>query len=228
MEDINSLSELISSTNPLPALIIPAKTNPLTISYNQFYAHVSGFQRRLAKAGVNAHDAVTLVLPNSYEFAVAFLAISWQRAIAAPLNPAYKEGEFKFYIEDIRSVLVIVPKGYFTQNHAAVRAARQHQVAVMECFWDGNEVVLEAKYHGKLIAKEIETKEVAAPSDIALVLHTSGTTGKPKAVRLSIIGFLFLIVLWIMTLRRLTGPLDTPKFNSINGFLYWAFPISSR
>lgn len=184
---MSSLSDLISSSNPSPALIVPGKPESLTISYRQFHAHISSFQRSLAKVGLNSHDAVTIILPNSYEFAVAFLAVSWQRAIAAPLNHAYKEDEFEFYIKDIKSVIIIVPRGAFTQNHAAVRAARRHQVAIIECVWDGNEVVLDMKYNGKLIGKENNISQRAQPSDIALVLHTSGTTAKPKAVSSSVI-----------------------------------------
>ena len=190
---MNSLSDLLSSSNPLPALIVPRKKpeESLTISYRQFHAHVSSFQRSLAKLGVKNHDAITIVLPNSYEFAVTFLAVSWQRAIAAPLNHAYKEDEFEFYIEDIKSVLIIVPRGAFAQNHASVRAAHRHQVAVGECVWDRGEIFLDLKYGGKLIGKEIDINRRAQPSDIALVLHTSGTTAKPKAVGSSAVGFRF-------------------------------------
>lgn len=132
---------------------------------------------------MKAQDAVTIILPNSYEFAVTFLAVCWQRAIAAPLNHAYKEDEFEFYIKDINSVLIVVPRGAFAQNHASVRAARRNRVAVAECFWDGREVVLELKAEGKLVeGKEVDVNQRAQPSDVALVLHTSGTTAKPKAV----------------------------------------------
>lgn len=132
------------------------------------------------------------MLPNSYEFAVTFLAVCRQRAIAAPLNHAYKEDEFDFYIKDVKSVLIVVPRGYFAQNHASVCAARRNQVVVVECFWDGRRVVLELKDRGKLgEGKEVDVNERAQPSDIALVLHTSGTTAKPKAVSSSICWFSF-------------------------------------
>ena len=44
------------------------------------------------------------------EFVVAFLGVTLARAVAAPLNSAYKEDEFRFYMEDAASKLLIVPK----------------------------------------------------------------------------------------------------------------------
>ncbi|KAL2036366.1 hypothetical protein N7G274_010920 [Stereocaulon virgatum] len=66
------------------AIIIPNKPDPLAISYAQLHSHVSAFQEKLAQLGIAPQDAVSITLPNSYEFIVAFLAASWQRAIAAP------------------------------------------------------------------------------------------------------------------------------------------------
>lgn len=116
---------------------------------------------------------------------VSFLATSWQRAVAAPLNPAYQQAEFEFYIEDLASALVLVPKGAYEQNSPAVRAARKFNAAIAECYANGTHVVLDIKEQGKL--KDITNVHVdtAKPGDVALVLHTSGTTGRPKAVPLT-------------------------------------------
>lgn len=165
------------------AIIIPNKPDPLTISYEQLHSHVSAFQKKLAQLGVAPQDAVSITLPNSYEFIVAFLAASWQRAIAAPLNPAYKQDEFEFYIDDLSSALALVPRDSFQNDGPAVRAARKHKAAIAECYWDGHEVTLDIKDKGKLSGKGGQAVQKAQPDDIALVLHTSGTTGRPKAVR---------------------------------------------
>ena len=186
----SSVGSMATLSTTLPttggtAIIIPNKPNALTISYPQLTSHVSAFQKKLAQLGIHPQAAVSIALPNSYEFIVAFLAASWQRAIAAPLNPAYKQDEFEFYIDDLSSAVALVPRDSFRQDGPAVRAARNHQAAIAECYWNGHEVALDIKEEGKLSGKGGQAVQRPQPDDVALVLHTSGTTGRPKAVRSS-------------------------------------------
>lgn len=179
-----TLSNSFQQNGDQPAIIIPFKPEALTVSYKQLCAEVFSFQEKLAKLGIAPQAAVSIALPNTYEFIVAFLASSWQRAIAAPLNSAYKQDEFEFYIDDLKSALALVPKGSYQRDGPAVRAARKYQAAIAECYWDPKrgEVILDVKDQGKLKGKGGQKVEAAQPDDIALVLHTSGTTGRPKAV----------------------------------------------
>ena len=169
----NSFSTIADST----ALIIPGKP-ALRVSYNQLAAEILSFQKRLAKLGVTPQAAVSIALPNSYEFIVAFLAAAWQRAIAAPLNAAYKQDEFEFYIDDLSSAVALVPRGSFAKDGPAVRAAQKYKAAIAECYWNGKEVVLDVKDEGRLAGRGNQKLEKAQADDIALVLHTSGTTGR--------------------------------------------------
>ncbi|KAL8928354.1 MAG: hypothetical protein Q9172_000946 [Xanthocarpia lactea] len=180
-----TLSSVLPTAGSSTAIVIPRKPNALFFSIDDLNAHVIQFQHKLARLGIAPKSAVSIALPNSYEFIVAFLATTRQRAIAAPLNPAYKQDEFEFYIDDLHSAVVLVPRDSHRQNEPAVRAARKHQAAIAECFWDGREVVLDLKDPGKLANKQQKDLCEARPDDIALVLHTSGTTGRPKAVPLT-------------------------------------------
>lgn len=177
-----TLSTTLPNMGQKPAIIVPGKPRALSISYQQLISHVSSFQKKLAHLGIAPQAAVSIALPNSYEFIVAFLAASWQRAIAAPLNPGYKQEEFEFYIDDLSSVVALVPRGSFHQNGPAVCAARRHKAAIAECYWNGHEIALDIKDAGKLSGESGQEVQKAQPDDIALVLHTSGTTGRPKAV----------------------------------------------
>jgi acyl-CoA synthetase (AMP-forming)/AMP-acid ligase II len=167
------------------AVLVPGKPRPLTFTYDQLVSQISQFRKKLAAAGIGPQSAVSIALPNGPEFIVSFLATSWQRAIAAPLNPAYKQSEFEFYIDDLKSALVVVPKGAYAQNSEAVKAARVFKAAIAESYWDGKEITLDIKELGNLKGKKSERVHTARPDDVALVLHTSGTTGRPKAVPLT-------------------------------------------
>lgn len=182
-----TLARSFSSVSSNVAVIVPNKPSAFSVSYQQLHTHVADFQAKLARLGVGHGAAVSLALANSYEFIVSFLAASWQRSIAAPLNPAYKQHEFEFYIDDLSSTLVLIPRGTYAQNGPAVRAGRKYNAAIAECYWDGKEVVLDVKEQGKLSGKGDVGMLQAQPDDIALVLHTSGTTGRPKAVCLCVL-----------------------------------------
>ena len=181
---MTTLFDSINAQSAETAVIVPG-TPALAVSYKQLAAEISSFQKKLAELGIAPGSAVSITLPNSYPFIVAFLAASWQRAIAAPLNPAYKQAEFEFYIDDLSSAVALVPKGAFAEDAAAVRAARKYNAAIAEVYWNGQEVVLDVKERGKLEGKCNHPVERAQREDVALVLHTSGTAGRPKAVPLT-------------------------------------------
>ncbi|KAL2262463.1 hypothetical protein VTK26DRAFT_1247 [Humicola hyalothermophila] len=169
------------------AVIVPGKPQALSVTYKDLVSEVASFQQKLAAVGITKGSPVSIATVNSYEFIVSFLAASWQRGIAAPLNPAYKQEEFEFYIEDVKSAIVLVPRGAYQSGSPAVKAAHKFNAAIAECYWDAakGEVALDVKELGQLQGKGAQPVLTPEPEDIALVLHTSGTTSRPKVVPLS-------------------------------------------
>ena len=132
-----------------PAIVVPGSP-ALTLTYAQLHSLIADLQSKLAALGIAAHSAVSIALPNNLEFIVSFLAIGAQGAIACPLNPGYKQSEFEFYIDDIKSALVLVPRGAVAANAPAVRAAAKFGAAVAEIYWTGSSLQVDLLVPGSL------------------------------------------------------------------------------
>jgi len=134
----------------------------------------------LNAAGIGRNDRVGIVLPNGPEMATAFIAVA-AGATAAPLNPAYRADEFEFYLSDLGAKALILQVGDDTPARAAadklgipvvpLTPLMDEPAGTFELAIDGGSP---ASNGGK-----------AQDSDVALVLHTSGTTSRPKIVPLS-------------------------------------------
>ncbi|KAL8647453.1 MAG: hypothetical protein Q9210_005550 [Variospora velana] len=180
---MSTLTHLLpTSPSTEPAIIIPGPPI-LQISHENLKQQCLSLRHDLVSRGISPGTAVAISLPNSLEFVVTFFAITWQRAVAAPLNPAYKEDEVAFYIADVDAKAVIVPQGACKQPSPAVVAAEKRGVVAVECYTVDGRVVFEWQGGRDVVGQACEEDGGdAREEDVALVLHTSGTTGKPKAV----------------------------------------------
>ena len=102
------------------AVAITAPDRP-AMTYAALRRHVDSVGRQLAGNGLRPSDRVAIVLPNGPEMASAFRAVAAYMS-AAPLNPAYKENEYAFYLEDLAPKLVIVEAGSDNPVRAAASA----------------------------------------------------------------------------------------------------------
>ncbi|MCC7282240.1 MAG: AMP-binding protein [Acetobacteraceae bacterium] len=130
--------------------------------------------------GIGRNDRVGIVLANGPEMAAAFVAIA-AGATTAPLNPAYRAEEFEFYLSDLNAKALVVERGY---DGAALGVARKLGVPVVELVADRAAGAGSFTLTGGATA-EASHPGPAQPDDIALVLHTSGTTSRPKIVPLA-------------------------------------------
>lgn len=156
-----------------PAVIVP---DGPSLTYDQLRLQVAAAADGLASFGLGRGDRIATVLPNSAETIVLFLAAA-MTGTAAPLNPAYKEDEFRFYFDDLEAKALVVPPGQLQ----AARSAKPNGAVLIEALVDehGNVVL-----HSEARRTSSLTPTAPADDDIALVLHTSGTTSRPKLVPL--------------------------------------------
>lgn len=147
-------------------------------SFADLSMHISRLARQLNASGVKRNDRIAIVLPNGADMAVAFLAVA-SVATSAPLNPAFSAHEFEFYLRDLNAKAVIVSAPCDT---AAKQVAGELGIAVFEL--QTGEKAGQFYFTGE-DGNETVQADFAQADDIAMVLHTSGTTSRPKMVPLS-------------------------------------------
>ena len=170
-----TLVDLLGAGHGDVALRLPETDAQIT--YGELADRVLALAGRLHGLGVRRGDRVALALPNGPAIVEMLLAIMALGAAAAPLNPAYGREEFAFYLEDLAPRLLLLPTGEI----AAARAARPVGTRVVDfATGDGRaELIDEGRRAG-----ESGSFEPAVSDDVALLLHTSGTTSRPKQVPL--------------------------------------------
>jgi acyl-CoA synthetase (AMP-forming)/AMP-acid ligase II/acyl carrier protein len=170
------LDVTVSRSGSSLALRAPGKRQEL--SYADLLRQVEVISRSLAAAGVRSGDRVAICLPDGPEMVTAFLGVSSVVA-SAPLNPAYRQEEFAFYLSDLQPRALLLLAG---SESPARQAAEQLGVAVLELVPDAETVGL---FQFASDGDSHEPLPAAAPDDVALLLHTSGTTSRPKLVPLT-------------------------------------------
>jgi acyl-CoA synthetase (AMP-forming)/AMP-acid ligase II len=182
------LSSLLDGADPSgPAFVVPEDGQVLT--YAQVATRIETLARQLAGAGVRRGDRVALTLPNGPDFVLLLLAVTALGAAAAPLNPGYTETEFHFFLTDIAPRLFLIPA---SRPAAATAAAAGTGTAVLgvQAGADGPPRLLAdgSAASGEPSSGQCSLErcsfERGGPDDVAVILHTSGTTSRPKQVPL--------------------------------------------
>jgi oxalate---CoA ligase len=172
-----TLKDLLASGRDDAPAIAAREAPPLT--YAGLRALVERTTATLNDLGIGLGDRVAIVLPNGPEMATAFLSVA-SAATSAPLNPAYKQDEFEFYLEDIKAKALIVEAG---SDSPAIRAAEKLGVALLTLIPEPQVAAGAFELSGSPLGAAIRPGP-AKPDDVALILHTSGTTSRPKIVPL--------------------------------------------
>lgn len=172
----DTISALLESGNDHASAIGAPERATLT------YAELRGVVRRTVSSlnamGIGRNDRVAIVLPNGPEMAAAFLGIACG-ATTAPLNPAYRRDEFDFYLADLNAKALVIQAG---MESPAIEVARQRGIPIVRLSSGaraGDFTLLSD------LSASAASSGFSQAGDIALVLHTSGTTSRPKIVPLT-------------------------------------------
>lgn len=172
---METLLDLLANDSRDTAITAPAHAG---IVHGELRAQTEAIGRQLRGVGVGADDRVAIVLPNGPAMASAFVCMApW--CATAPLNPAYKADEFDFYLKDLDvRALVVEESGTADAAADAVAVAEAADIPVLR--------VVECDSAGSIRLRAAPESVVRArPAEsIALILHTSGTTSRPKMVPL--------------------------------------------
>lgn len=156
----------------------------LKIRWRDLKHYVDSFARYLELVGVRKGDNVALLMSNSKEFVIAFLAIGKLGAVPVPLNTFLKRTELEYILADCEAKLVIT-QGKFAELLDGI----ERETGVEKFIWSEDPPRLDEHNLSFEEGLTIEDYEHITPQadleDLAVMLYTSGTTGKPKGVMLT-------------------------------------------
>ena len=155
----------------LPAI----KQGETIVSYAALDGAASRFATLLAQRGVGRGDRVALIMPNVAYFPIAYYAVLRLGAVVVPMNPLLKAGEIAFAWTDSGAKVAVVFPLFAEEAQKAAATT-------------GTEVVVTVPQEFEQTLGATEPTEAVVdvdPTDTAVILYTSGTTGQPKGAELS-------------------------------------------
>jgi long-chain acyl-CoA synthetase len=178
------LSEAAKQFPQKPAIVINDVVLP--------YAMVDGFARRFAGAlrglGVHPGQHVALLLPNVPQFTISYYGSHYAACPVVPLNVLLTADEIAYHLQDSEAQVLVVWEGFYEQAKAGFdRAGTCKHLLVVKA--DRADMTAPPGAHNfaalAMSAQPVADTPPTKPDDTAVILYTSGTTGKPKGAELS-------------------------------------------
>ena len=136
----------------------------------------------LAAAGIKPGDRVALQLPNIPQFLISYFGILKAGAVVVPLNVMLKAPEVAFHLGDSAAAVLITWEGVLAEAAKGAEAAGLDQVYAVGHTGDAGAAIPFERLLNAAPLREMASRE---PTDTAVIVYTSGTTGHPKGAELT-------------------------------------------
>ena len=179
MDEANNLRELLEQrVNAFPdKTFLVSEADKREFSYRDFDSAVNRAAAMLAAHGISKGDVVSLLMPNSAEYIIAYFACWKLGALAGPINSLLKADEVAYVISNSEAKAVLLHSDFLSLIKSIRDVTPSLETVVV--FDDEAEATEDFRSGGELPRASIK------PDDDAIIIYTSGTTGKPKGCLLT-------------------------------------------
>ena len=153
-------------------------------TYLDLYNSAQSIAQSLIKLNVKKNDRIAIVLENRPEWVFIYFGIIFTGAVAVPLDPQSTADDLKYFFENSESKIVFTSLKFKVMVYEAAQAIKTLQNIVALDAEKATEQVLVFSDFLNIFVQPLENTEIL-PDDIASILYTSGTTGRPKGVMLT-------------------------------------------
>lgn len=172
--NLGTILQSTAEARPTHAVI---RFNDLTITYAELDRAARGIATGLRARGIEPGAKVAIFVPNLPEFTMAYFGILYAGCTVVPLNVLLSAPEVTYHLEDSGAELLIAHPFF---EAPAREGAEQAKVPVVMSSGDGDDTVT-----ALAAAEPLDAVHATSPTDTAVILYTSGTTGKPKGAELT-------------------------------------------
>lgn len=152
------------------------------MTYGELLALVEGFAGGLATLHLSAHPRVALLLPNCPAFVISYLGASRAGATLVPMNVLYRPDEARYILADAGVEVLVTAEPF----RPLVQALRPHLPGLKHVVMVAEGAVADDEMDFRHCCAQVSARKViVADRDVAVILYTSGTTGRPKGAMLT-------------------------------------------
>src|SRR5215211_3447184 len=171
---LNLASTVTESAARVPATVA-VRLGPLELTYADLDDRSARLVTLLREKGLQQGDRVGVMLPNVLEFPISYYGVLRAGGVVVPMNVLLKRREIAFYLEDSGTKLLLAWQGFCEEARGGAADAGVELVEV------------EPELFAELLGDREPSSELVDTDeeDTAVILYTSGTTGKPKGAELT-------------------------------------------